>query len=243
MQYLWVENLLLKIGGAAVAIGFGVAALFLFAQLMYEKNHSTSKILMGSLTGALLIAVTTLLSLVVVIGLSILAGVNITAFSDMSFVLSVGYAVEYAVHIVHRFLEAPNSIDRAFDRVEYAMSFLALPTFMAFISSTAGVVCLAFTEFAFCYEYFFVPLIIVMFVTYFYGCWFLPVVLTLLDFDFLKLGEPVAGKATADEADDAAIPMEEAHAPEQAPSMSRKAATKQGDAVPSDEGILDTVDL
>jgi hypothetical protein len=29
-----------------------------------------------------------------------------------------------------------------------------------------------------------------MFTTYFFGCWWLPVMLTLLDFDAVKLGKP-----------------------------------------------------
>lgn len=68
------------------------------------------------------------------------------------------------------------------------MEFLFLPTFMSFVSSAIGVICLAFTEFHFNQVYFFRPLIIVMFVTYFYGCYLLPFVLAFLDFDFLKLG-------------------------------------------------------
>jgi hypothetical protein len=32
--------------------------------------------------------------------------------------------------------------------------------------------------------------IIVMMTTYFYGCWWLPVMLTLLNFDVVKLGKP-----------------------------------------------------
>jgi hypothetical protein len=31
-----------------------------------------------------------------------------------------------------------------------------------------------------------------MITTYFYGCWWLPVMLTLLDFDAVKLGKPVS---------------------------------------------------
>eukprot|EP00977_Amphora_coffeiformis_P025777 scaffold22137_cov164-Amphora_coffeaeformis.AAC.3 len=68
------------------------------------------------------------------------------------------------------------------------MSFLMLPTFMSFVSSTIGTICLAFTEFEFNHKFFFRPLIIVMFVSYWYGCWFLPTVLAYLDFDFMKLG-------------------------------------------------------
>mmetsp|Transcript_13946 Transcript_13946/g.26304 ORF Transcript_13946/g.26304 Transcript_13946/m.26304 type:complete len:113 (-) Transcript_13946:268-606(-) len=74
------------------------------------------------------------------------------------------------------------------ERVEYSMGFLFLPTFMSFVSSTIGVVCLAFTEFQFNRVYFFQPLMIVMFVTYFFGCFFLPALLSLVEFDFLKLG-------------------------------------------------------
>merc|ERR1712025_1212861 len=109
----------------------------------------------------------------------------------MSFVLSVGFVVEYAVHIVHRFLTAPSNIDSAVARVEYAMSFLFIPTFMSFVSSTIGVFCLGFTKFEFNTVFFFRPLMIVMFITYFCGCYVLPVFLTLMDFDFLKLGDSV----------------------------------------------------
>jgi hypothetical protein len=62
---------------------------------------------------------------------------------------------------------------------------------MSFISSTIGVVCLAFTDFEFNRVYFFRPLMIVMVVTYFYGCWWLPALLSLLDSDKLKLGRDV----------------------------------------------------
>jgi len=192
-QYLWVEDLLLQISAASVGVGFVVAFIFLACKLMYEGHHGTGQIIVGSLIGAALISLMTLLSLISVIGISVLAGVNLTAFSDMSFVLSVGFSVEYAVHVLHRFLEAPLSIDSAVDRVDYAMSFLTLPTFMSFVSSTVGVACLAFTDFEFNEVFFFRPLIIVMPTTYFFGCWFLPVLLTMMGFDALKLGAPDHG--------------------------------------------------
>merc|ERR1712025_1067346 len=110
----------------------------------------------------------------------------------MSFVLSVGFVVEYAVHIVHRFLTAPSNIDSAVARVEYAMSFLFIPTFMSFVSSTWGVVCLGFTKFEFNTVFFFRPLMIVMFITYFCGCYVLPVFLTFMNFDVLKLGDTMS---------------------------------------------------
>ena len=36
-----------------------------------------------------------------------------------------------------------------------------------------------------------------MFSTYFYGCWWLPAMLTLLDFDVLKLGKVVSDSDTS----------------------------------------------
>ena len=167
--------------------------------------------------GALLIAVTTILSLVAVSGLSALFDVSFTGFSIMSFVLSVGFSVEYSVHVVARWLRASPDLKSSLERVEYTMSFLMLPTFMSFVSSTIGVACLAFTEFEFNEVFFFRPLMIVMFVTYFYGCWWLPVCLTLLDFDQVKLGfdkqesvdilvkEKVGGKHDDDEEEEVEI--------------------------------------
>ena len=116
----------------------------------------------------------------------------------MSFVLSVGFAVEYSVHIVARFLRADSTYETGLERVKYTMSFLMMPTFMSFASSLIGVVCLAFTEFEFNYTFFFKPLIIVMFATYFYGCWWLPAMLTLVNWDIVKLGQNYA----MDSADD-----------------------------------------
>jgi hypothetical protein len=174
----------------SVVIAFIVSFLFLLYKLLQEHHHGRTKVVAGSLAGASLIAVTTCLSLISVSGLGILANVNLTAFSVMSFVLSAGFAVEYSVHIVARWLRADAELTTSLDRVEYTMSFLMLPTFMSFASSTIGVACLAGTDFEFNEVFFFRPLIIVMFVTYFYGCWWLPALLTLLDFDAVKLGRP-----------------------------------------------------
>jgi predicted RND superfamily exporter protein len=106
----------------------------------------------------------------------------------MAFVLSVGFAVEYSVHIVARFLKADIRLETGLDRVKYTMSCLMLPTVMSFGASLIGVICLAFTKFEFNFTFFFKPLIILMFVTYFYGCWWLPAMLTLVNWDIVKFG-------------------------------------------------------
>lgn len=189
-QYIYVKQLLVQIVGTSIFVGYIVSAVFLFAELSRgNKDHSKKRLIAGSLFGALIIAGTCLLSSIAVIGLSAMAGVTLTALSDMSFVLSIGFVVEYAVHITHRFMTAPAEFKTAMERVEYTMEFLFLPTFMSFVSSTIGVACLAFTNFKFNRVYFFRPLIIVMFVTYFLGCFFLPVLFSVLDLEILKLGK------------------------------------------------------
>jgi hypothetical protein len=66
-----------------------------------------------------------------------------------------------------------------------------LPTLMSFLSSVIGAICIGFTEFDFIRVYGFRPLMIVMFVTYFHGCWWLPVCLSYFNWDVLKLGKKV----------------------------------------------------
>lgn len=85
-------------------------------------------------------------------------------------------------------MKAPMNLTSPSERVEYAMSFLTLPTFMSFVSSTIGVVCLAFTKFEFNDQFFFKPLVTVMWTAYYNGCLFLPVFLTVLNVDALKCG-------------------------------------------------------
>jgi predicted RND superfamily exporter protein len=188
-QYEDIFAVLIELGLSASAVGFVISWAFLFAKLSFEGRHERRKIFWGSLVGALLITGTILTSLVTVIGLSALADVSLTGFSNMSFVLSVGFAVEYSVHIVARWIRADNSMTSSVERVKHTMSFLMLPTFMSFVSSTIGVVCLAFTDFEFNRVFFFRPLLIVMMVTYFIGCYSLPAFLTYLDFEVCRLGK------------------------------------------------------
>jgi len=200
-QYINVETVLSTIVCVSIAVGFAVATLFLLVTLTISRHgHSTKKIVVASVVGGLLIAVTSILSVIPVIGISILVGVSLTAFSNMSFVLSIGFAVEYSVHVVHRFLSAPNSLQSAHDRVVHTMKFLTMPLTLSFFSSAIGIICLAFTKFKFNEVYFFRPLITVVVVTYFIGTWFLPILLTKLDFDILKVGSN--GEESNDKFDD-----------------------------------------
>lgn len=121
-QYDNVFEVLTELSSVSIAVGFGVAWIFLFGKILSEGRHSIPKVLCGTLLGSLLITLTVLISLISVIGLSILASVNITGFSNMSFVLSIAFSVEYAVHIVSRWLRAPNTLTKSLERVQDTMS-------------------------------------------------------------------------------------------------------------------------
>jgi hypothetical protein len=190
-QYEDVFQVLVELAGYATAAGFRIAFLFLLGTFFHQKWHSVAGIIGGSFVGAFLIAVTIVSTLIPVVGFSILLDVNLTGFSNMAFVLSVGFAVEYSVQIFSRWMRADMSHLTSLDRAEHTMSFLMLPTFVSFISSTIRVVCLAFSPHVLSRVNFFRPTILVMCMSYWYGYWFLPVLLSHLDFDMVKMGKPV----------------------------------------------------
>lgn len=188
-QYLTVDTTLATLVGTSVAVAFVVATAFLFFELNpADDNFTPGKKFIASLVGAVIIALTIVTCLIPVMGISMLFGVNLTAFSNMAFALSIGFATEYSVHVIHRFLAAPIYIEEATKRVEYTMKFLTQPLTLSFLASVIGVACLAFTEIEFTERFFFRPLMCVMLVTYFVGAYFLPIVLTKLNFEFLRVG-------------------------------------------------------
>jgi hypothetical protein len=110
---------LLELAGYSTLVGFFISFAFLFGEFYFVRRHPMFKIVFGSLIGSLLIVSTIIMSTVASVGIGTLAGVRLTAASTMSFVLSVGFAVEYSVHIVVRFLHADSSYRTGFDRVHY----------------------------------------------------------------------------------------------------------------------------
>jgi hypothetical protein len=195
-QYDGIFKMLVELAGYTILVGFGVSLLFLFATLSLENHHAARRVFIGSLIGSILITVTVVSTLIAVVGISVLSGVSLTGFSSVTFLLTGGFAVKYSVHLVSRWIRTDMSHSTSLDRVRKAMSLLMLPNLMSFASLTIGVVCLALSEFAVNKMFYFRPLLIVMFVSYWFGCWFLPVLLIYLDFDMVKLGKP-AGMDTA----------------------------------------------
>eukprot|EP00933_Yihiella_yeosuensis_P057651 TRINITY_DN5761_c0_g1_i4.p1 TRINITY_DN5761_c0_g1~~TRINITY_DN5761_c0_g1_i4.p1 ORF type:complete len:1207 (-),score=263.33 TRINITY_DN5761_c0_g1_i4:401-4021(-) len=191
-QYLTLESFFALTCGLAITSGFVVSTLFLamdftFGEHRSEQSTSQLQKLAAACAGAAIITVIVCLSTFTVFGISTLADIKLSVFSIMSYLTSIGFAVEYSVHIVHRFLRAPAACDSASQRVDYAMEFLFLPTFMGSSASIAGILCMGFAKAQFVLKYFFAPLLVVMFVTYFYGCVFLPTILHYLGSKWIRM--------------------------------------------------------
>jgi hypothetical protein len=170
-QYLTIEAWMLQLCAIVCAISFAAASAFFFANFRQ---------LAPSVTGGAVVALTSAATLLTVTGFSSLSQVKLCGFSAMACIMSAGFAVEYSVHVVHRFMELQptssnlNNTD-PLERVLKAMDGLFIPTTMAFLASTVGILFLLGSDFTFVRMYFFTPLITVLFVTYFFGVFSLPV--------------------------------------------------------------------
>jgi len=189
-QYVGIRVWLVILVLYALAAGFLISSAFIFGEVLLDErydNQSLGKKLLVSYVGAIMITLIALLSIFCVVGVSSWLRVKLCGFSAMSYLMSVGFAVEYSVHVTHRFLTAPRTSNTAADRIAFALDLLSRPMFMAFTSSAVGVFCLLFSTFVFVRVYFFIPLVVVLVVTYYYGVIFLPVLLQYTFCDCLDL--------------------------------------------------------
>merc|ERR1711881_691927 len=143
------------------------------------KRGSLLERMFASGLGGLLIAIVSIVSLLTVVGFCGLAEIQLSGFTAMSCIMSTGLAVEYSVHVVHRFLEAPSG--SASMRIDHAMAWLFSPTAMAFVTSAVSVLMMAFSEFRFVRLYFFAPLACAVLTSYFFGAFALPCLLGCLE--------------------------------------------------------------
>jgi hypothetical protein len=178
-QYLTIVQLMLIIGGLSIVAGFVISFIFIFVELTFNHRGSFLQRLFSSGLGAVLIALTSAASLMSVVGFCGLAGVQLSGFTAISCVMSTGLAVEYSVHVTHRFLEAPEG--PAVDRIHHAMEWLFAPSAMAFLTSAASVLMMAFSEFRFVRLYFFAPLACAVLTSYLFGGFTLPCLLGLME--------------------------------------------------------------
>jgi len=179
-QYLTLEELLFQMAGIAIAAGFALAWVFLFVELTVNQFGSVMQRLVATFVGALCIALVMAASMASVLGLTCWADVQLSAFTALSCLLASGFAIEYAVHVVHHFLESQE--ESTTERVVKSMEFLFSPTLMSVLSSGLSVLALGFTGFSFITRFFFIPLIFSTLVTYFYGIITLPFLLSVMSF-------------------------------------------------------------
>ena len=182
-QYLGINEWLLGLSLWGVGIAFVVATLFFYGDFTWGASspgneRSDSETFLVSIVGGAIVAGVSGLCIYTVVGLSSLFNVNLCGFSAMACLMSAGFAVEYSVHVSHRFMAS--KAGSAQDRVREAMEGLFLPSTLAFASSAVGIVTLVLSRFQFVRTYFFTPLFIVLFITYFYGAFALPVIFTFL---------------------------------------------------------------
>jgi hypothetical protein len=197
-QYLSIVGVMLIIGGLSILAGLIISFGFLFTELSFSRRGTCLKRLIASGLGAFLIAGISAASLMTVVGFCGLAGIQLSGFTAISCVMSTGLAVEYSVHVVHRFLEAPPGT--AVERVHHAMQWLFSPSAMAFLTSAVSVLMMAFSEFRFVRLYFFAPLACAVLTSYIFGAFTLPCLLSLMDC------MPVLGSMATDIKGDAESP-------------------------------------
>jgi len=178
-QYLTVVDTLLWIGITTVLAGWAIGMVFLFLELTFQSRGTLLARAIVSLTGSFLISLMSLLSLGVVVAFCAWNNVRMSGFTAMSCVLSIGFSVEYSVHVVHRYLEAPKGGSTA-ERVDHAMQWLFHPVSLAFLTTLVSVLMLSFSDLYFVRTYFFKPLLVATCASFFFGGIFMPVVLQLL---------------------------------------------------------------
>merc|ERR1719215_2439641 len=178
-MYLSIVQVMLTIGGLSIVAGFIISFAFIFMELSFSHPGTRPKRVCTSGLGAFLIASVSAASLMTVVGFCGLAGIQLSGFTAISCVMSTGLAVEYSVHVTHRFLEAPPGTAAA--RIHYAMEWLFAPNGMAFATSALSVLMMAFSEFRFVRLYFFAPLACAVLTSYIFGVFTLPCLLGLMD--------------------------------------------------------------
>jgi hypothetical protein len=121
LQYLGIVDILVELAGYSTLVGVGISFLFLFVSFQHENHHPTFKIFIGSLMGAVLIAITIIALLVAVDGLGILAGFNLTGLLNMFLVWGLTWNIPFTLW------STDNSGVGGVERVHFTMLFLMLP--------------------------------------------------------------------------------------------------------------------
>mmetsp|Transcript_6497 Transcript_6497/g.11998 ORF Transcript_6497/g.11998 Transcript_6497/m.11998 type:complete len:1158 (+) Transcript_6497:123-3596(+) len=195
-QYLTVVQVVSTLSGICLGIGFVVAWLFLFLELTAGGHGQVGGRLLASTLGAFIVAAFAGMAVVTTLGYNSALDINLNGFTAMAALLSLGLSVEYTVHVVHRFIQT--DAPTALERVLVSMEFLFLPTFLGFLTTAISVFMLAFADFTFVRKYYFAPLAITTIVTYMYGIFALPALLTFCGcIPVLKAKEKDAAQATA----------------------------------------------
>lgn len=180
-QYLTIEAFLYGTVGYALLASVVVSCVFLVLE-QRAAGANWASVFVSAIFGSAMVIIVLWLTVMTVIGLLGWANIPQSAITAMTCLMSIAFSTEYAVHVTHHFVEAAGT---PAERGYITMTPLFLPLLLAFLSSFLGIIVLAFSTFGFCFMYVFKPLIICVCTSYFYGAFFLPVLLQACA--FLKL--------------------------------------------------------
>jgi len=206
-QYVTLFETASTVAGYAGAAGFVISFVFLAVSFLADGRlkASVGGKICAALFGSFIILLLCAMSIVTVFGITTLAGSSFTILLLTSVLTAIGFSVEFAVHIVHRFLTAPRSCESSIDRVNFAMELLSLPMGCGCAASVVGLMCMLSTDSILVRKVFFLPLILVQVVTFFFGTLFLPSVLAFIPCACLQIG-PDEQETTKEEPRQRAIP-------------------------------------
>jgi len=179
----------------------------MFLELSFDKNVEGTRcsLVRASLTCGLTIAIFCITSVFMTAGISAFFDIYLSGFSAMSYVLAVGFSVEYTVHLVHRFIACGET--GPMKRAECAVEQLFKPVTYAMLASFLGVIVMGTSDILFVRTYFFAPLVIVMLVTFHLGMFVLPALLSSCFGGFIVMGLDTSNVQTVpkepDDMDDA----------------------------------------
>jgi hypothetical protein len=178
-QYLDIVDLTVRMGVIAIFFELVVAFIFMFVEATVNNLGKMTERVVVSFTGAILIAVCAALSFVGVLGWCSLLSVPMSGFSCVSSLLSTGLTVEYAVHVVHRFMFSEPG--PAVQRISETMDYLFSPNAMAAATSALSVALMGFSKNLFVRKYMFLPLAVAVVISYIIAGIGLPAFLSVLN--------------------------------------------------------------
>lgn len=181
-QYLTIWSFAARTLSLALLMGFFLSFVFLVVSFRIEALETVplDRQIKAALAGSSFIVLCMILCVFSSFGICCMLGLKFSVLTIMSYLMAIGFAVEYAVHVVHRFITAPLEHNTSEKRVDYSLNLLFMPMATSFLASIVSILGMAFSNISLIYKYHFIPLLVVQLITFFVGTLLLPSVLCYL---------------------------------------------------------------